>query len=211
MSRMQARMLPGGRRLHLNDGPIDLIISAEGGFEDVDRAYVAAQSRFAMVLDELLAAPPPAQWGRPFSDFQDRRLALLNGEPGAPGTMWPGDLIRALAGAVDDRDTDRRVVAQQAELRPQLVAHRHAHRVELRGAVQRQPQHVADALRQDERLAAGQWRRVRHRGRLDHAPDEVGQRLPREPLQVRMGAHEESRRRAPVGSQRRHGNRAGRA
>ena len=58
MTRMRARMLPDGRRLHLNDGPIDLIISAEGGFEDVDRAYVAAQSRFAMVLDELCMELP---------------------------------------------------------------------------------------------------------------------------------------------------------
>ncbi|MEI8180987.1 MAG: UPF0280 family protein, partial [Aestuariivirga sp.] len=41
MTRMQARMLPDGRRLHLNDGPIDLIIGAEGDAEEVGRAFAA--------------------------------------------------------------------------------------------------------------------------------------------------------------------------
>ena len=55
MSRMAARMLPDGRRLHLQDGPIDLIIGAEG---DSARAFAAATSRFASVLDELAAELP---------------------------------------------------------------------------------------------------------------------------------------------------------
>jgi uncharacterized protein len=55
MSRMEARMLPDGRRLHLHDGPIDLIIGAEGAR---DQAFAAAQSRFATVLDELAAELP---------------------------------------------------------------------------------------------------------------------------------------------------------
>ena len=55
MSRMEARMLPDGRRLHLHDGPIDLIIAAEGAREE---AFAAAQSRFATVLDELAAELP---------------------------------------------------------------------------------------------------------------------------------------------------------
>ena len=55
-----------------------------------------------MLLDELLAAPAPAQWSRPFGEFQDRRTNLLKGEAGAPGAMWPGDIIRALADAVPD-------------------------------------------------------------------------------------------------------------
>ena len=45
MSRMQSRMLPDGRRLHLNDGPIDLIISGEGEAQEVALAYEAAQAR----------------------------------------------------------------------------------------------------------------------------------------------------------------------
>ena len=55
MSRMEARMLPDGWRLHLHDGPIDLIIAAEGAREE---AFAAAQSRFATVLDELAAELP---------------------------------------------------------------------------------------------------------------------------------------------------------
>ncbi len=30
MTRMQAQMLPDGKRLHLQDGPIDLIVGADG-------------------------------------------------------------------------------------------------------------------------------------------------------------------------------------
>jgi uncharacterized protein len=55
MSRMEARMLADGRRLHLHDGPIDLIIGAEGGREE---AYAAAMQRFASILDELAAELP---------------------------------------------------------------------------------------------------------------------------------------------------------
>ncbi len=48
----QCRRLPDGR-LHLHDGPIDLIIEAFGGAADVERAYHAAWRRFATALDEL--------------------------------------------------------------------------------------------------------------------------------------------------------------
>jgi uncharacterized protein len=55
MSRMEARMLADGQRLHLHDGPIDLIIGAEGQREN---AFAAAEARFATVLDELAAELP---------------------------------------------------------------------------------------------------------------------------------------------------------
>lgn len=45
----QAHMLPDGRRLHLNHGPIDLIVEA-----DDPAAYEAACKRFAPLLDELV-------------------------------------------------------------------------------------------------------------------------------------------------------------
>src|SRR5215471_4223833 len=51
--RARMRMLPDGRRLHLQDGPIDLIVEAFGAASDVDRAYQAACARFVNVLDEL--------------------------------------------------------------------------------------------------------------------------------------------------------------
>jgi acetolactate synthase-1/2/3 large subunit len=56
--------------------------------------------RHASLFDALAATPPPAAWDRPFADFQKQRSDLLIGSAGAPGTMWPGDVIRALAGAL---------------------------------------------------------------------------------------------------------------
>ena len=53
MSRMQAAMLPDGRRLHLSDGPIDLIVGADGPPADVTRAFDVACLRFSTILDEL--------------------------------------------------------------------------------------------------------------------------------------------------------------
>jgi len=47
-------MIDGGR-LHLQDGPIDLIVTAEGSDLAVQRAHAAARARFETVLDELCA------------------------------------------------------------------------------------------------------------------------------------------------------------
>lgn len=52
MTRAIARQFSGGR-LHLQDGPIDLIVEAFGAAEDVARAYGAAERRFVTILDEL--------------------------------------------------------------------------------------------------------------------------------------------------------------
>ena len=51
--RAQIGLLPDGRRLHLHDGPIDLIIEAFGATHQVNLAYQAAAARFVTVLDEL--------------------------------------------------------------------------------------------------------------------------------------------------------------
>ena len=53
---MRARIarLPD-RRLHLQDGPIDLVIEATGTVGAVELAYQAASERFVTVLDELCA------------------------------------------------------------------------------------------------------------------------------------------------------------
>ena len=46
--------MPDGRRLHLHDGPIDLIVEAFGELPtEIDAAYRAAAARFINVLDEL--------------------------------------------------------------------------------------------------------------------------------------------------------------
>lgn len=51
--RAQVRLLPDGRRLHLHDGPIDLIVEAFGAPSEISSAYHAAAQRFQSVLDEL--------------------------------------------------------------------------------------------------------------------------------------------------------------
>jgi uncharacterized protein len=52
-SRAQIGLLPDGRRLHLQDGPIDLILEAFGPQREIESAYHAACARFERVLDEL--------------------------------------------------------------------------------------------------------------------------------------------------------------
>ena len=49
----QISLLADSRRLHLQDGPIDLIIEASGSETDVRIAYQAAARRFTGLLDEL--------------------------------------------------------------------------------------------------------------------------------------------------------------
>jgi len=46
-------MLPDGRRLHMQDGPIDVIVEAFGAVSEIEVAYRAAAARFIGVLDEL--------------------------------------------------------------------------------------------------------------------------------------------------------------
>ncbi|MCP3368814.1 UPF0280 family protein [Bradyrhizobium cajani] len=54
----QIALLSDGRRLHLQDGPIDLIVEARGRADAVRAAYEAAARRFAGLLDELCTELP---------------------------------------------------------------------------------------------------------------------------------------------------------
>jgi uncharacterized protein len=81
--RAQIRFLPDGRRLHLQDGPMDLIIGASGSRVDLERAYDAAVARFVTVLDELCD-----------------ELAYLR-RAGSPESDWPrGSVARRMTAAV---------------------------------------------------------------------------------------------------------------
>jgi ApbE superfamily uncharacterized protein (UPF0280 family) len=53
MRRPQIALLPDGRRLHLQDGPIDLVIEACGDRAEVEIAYAAAAESFTGLLDRL--------------------------------------------------------------------------------------------------------------------------------------------------------------
>jgi ApbE superfamily uncharacterized protein (UPF0280 family) len=75
-ARAQIAALSGGRR-HFHDGPIDLILGAEGEPQAIEAAYAAAKQRFATILDELCAelpllrAPAPS----PVTGVVARRMA----------------------------------------------------------------------------------------------------------------------------------------
>lgn len=68
----QARMLPDGRRLHLNHGPIDLVIEAFGREDERRAAYSQAIERFETILEELVTEL--AELRRP-STVSPRRFA----------------------------------------------------------------------------------------------------------------------------------------
>jgi ApbE superfamily uncharacterized protein (UPF0280 family) len=57
-NRAQIHFLPDGRRLHLHDGPIDIVLEAFGPPTEIEAAYRAAADRFVTVLDELCAELP---------------------------------------------------------------------------------------------------------------------------------------------------------
>jgi len=54
----QIGFLADGRRLHLQDGPIDLIVEASGSEANIRAAYAAAARRFTGLLDELCGELP---------------------------------------------------------------------------------------------------------------------------------------------------------
>jgi acetolactate synthase-1/2/3 large subunit len=56
------------------------------------------------LLDALVAEQPPASWSEPFRAFQDKRMQMLTDRTPQAGTMWPGDIIAALA-SVMPRET----------------------------------------------------------------------------------------------------------
>jgi acetolactate synthase I/II/III large subunit len=49
------------------------------------------------MLEALVGQAAPATWPSPFKEFQDARARMLNDRGGSAGTMWPGDIVQALA------------------------------------------------------------------------------------------------------------------
>ncbi len=96
-----AAMTPDGRRLHLQHGPIDLIVEAFGARDEIARAYRFAWERFRFVLDELveelaeLRRPPG---GHAFSGPVAQRMAAAVA-PLSDAFITP---MAAVAGAVAD-------------------------------------------------------------------------------------------------------------
>jgi len=100
-----AAVLPDGRRLHLQHGPIDLVIEASGPPDEVTAAYVQAGRRFRTILSELVSELPrlrrPVTNGSTENDFDGptaRRMARAV-RPHAGTFVTP---MAAVAGAVAD-------------------------------------------------------------------------------------------------------------
>jgi ApbE superfamily uncharacterized protein (UPF0280 family) len=83
MRQPQVAFLADGRRLHLQDGPIDLVIEAFGDRQAVATAYIAAVRRFTGLLDELVT-----------------ELPLLRAQAHAAGTELTGVVARRMHAAV---------------------------------------------------------------------------------------------------------------
>lgn len=103
MSGAVAAMLPDGRRLHLQHGPIDLVIEAFGSEAERGAAYRQAAERFATVLEELVAELPalrrPCEPGLGFEGVVARRMAAAVAPYASEQFVTP---MAAVAGAVAD-------------------------------------------------------------------------------------------------------------
>ena len=103
MNGPQASLLADGKRLHLNHGPIDLVVEAFGPRDEVERAYRQAVARFQTILDELVAELPAlrvpcAATPRRFRGPTARRMEAAVC-PHAPAFLTP---MAAVAGSVAD-------------------------------------------------------------------------------------------------------------
>lgn len=109
MSGPQTAWLPGGR-LHLQHGPIDLICEAFGAVTAT--AYRAAATRFAPILDELVAELPRLR--RPLHGPFDGTVARRMAAAVAPhaGFVTP---MAAVAGAVADEVLEAMIAPGELE------------------------------------------------------------------------------------------------
>jgi ApbE superfamily uncharacterized protein (UPF0280 family) len=100
-ARLQVRRLPQGR-LHLSDGPIDLILQAWGEQAEIARAYNAACDCMLSVLDRLCDELPALRASQPGPALQGpvaRRMQAAVAVHAADGFITP---MAAVAGAVAD-------------------------------------------------------------------------------------------------------------
>ena len=122
-------MLPDGRRLHLQHGPIDIVAEAFGEQAEVRAAYRQAGTRFATVLDELVAEL--ALLRRPLGEIRP----ALEGPVARRmlGACWPHRAkfvtpMAAVAGSVADEvlaamTADRRVARAYANNGGDIAVH----------------------------------------------------------------------------------------
>ena len=107
MSGPLAATAPDGSRLHLQHGPIDLIVEALGEREAVAAAYRRAWERFQPLLDELVDELPLLR--RPFGDEHRELRGPVARRMAAAVSRFPGRFVTpmaAVAGAVADEVCD---------------------------------------------------------------------------------------------------------
>jgi ApbE superfamily uncharacterized protein (UPF0280 family) len=116
MSAPQAALLPDGRRLHLQHGPIDLVIEAFGAREEVGAAYRQARDRFETVLSELVGElgllRTPVREPRPEPEGPVARRMIEAVWPHRETFVTP---MAAVAGAVADEIADALVAGRDLE------------------------------------------------------------------------------------------------
>lgn len=103
MSGPQIAWLADGRRLHMNHGPIDLIVEAFGPDAERHGAYRQATARFRTILEELVAELPELR--RPVeASARTFRYATARRMERAAGAFQPAFItpMAAVAGAVAD-------------------------------------------------------------------------------------------------------------
>jgi ApbE superfamily uncharacterized protein (UPF0280 family) len=98
MNGPQAGLLPDGRRLHLNHGPIDLVIAVEA--TDKNTVFQRAINRFRTILEELVEELPDLRLADPpaLRGAVARRMQAATA-PFAPVFITP---MAAVAGSVAD-------------------------------------------------------------------------------------------------------------
>ena len=104
----QIGVLADGRRLHLQDGPIDLIVEARGSAAGMRAAYDAAARRFTGLLDELCGELPLLRQaadphGCPLQGTVARRMHAAVAPFAAAHFVTP---MAAVAGAVAEEILD---------------------------------------------------------------------------------------------------------
>jgi len=104
MTGPQATMLADGRRLHLNHGPIDLIVEGFGDDDERRAAYAQATARFQTILTELVAElpglrQPAGPAARTFQGPTATRMEAATSALADGGFITP---MAAVAGSVAD-------------------------------------------------------------------------------------------------------------
>jgi ApbE superfamily uncharacterized protein (UPF0280 family) len=111
---IQAALLPDGKRLHLQHGPIDLVIEAWGSPEEVHAAYHQAVDAFNGLLEtlvaELVALRTPLGSERPALEGPVAQRMVAACWPYRMGFITP---MAAVAGAVADHVLAAMVAGRQ--------------------------------------------------------------------------------------------------